>query len=58
MLGNNSCGSHALFGGKTDDNTLELEVLLYDGTVLTVGATDEEELAAMVAGSDRRAARP
>jgi FAD/FMN-containing dehydrogenase/Fe-S oxidoreductase len=55
MLGNNSCGSHALFGGKTDDNTLELEVLLYDGTVLTVGATSEAELAAIVAGKDRRA---
>ena len=39
MLGNNSCGSHALYGGKTDDNTLELEVLLYDGTILTVGPT-------------------
>ena len=55
MLGNNSCGSHALFGGKTDDNTLELEVLLYDGTVLTVGATDEEQVSRILAGNDRRA---
>ncbi|MFN2975579.1 FAD-binding and (Fe-S)-binding domain-containing protein [Terriglobus aquaticus] len=55
MLGNNSCGSHALFGGKTDDNTLELEVLLYDGTILTAGETNEAELARILAGRDRRA---
>ena len=54
MLGNNSCGSHALFGGKTDDNTLELEVLLYDGTILTVGATSEEELTRAIAEGGRR----
>ncbi len=56
MLGNNSCGSHALFGGKTDDNTLELEVLLYDGTILTVGPTSEDELERIVAGGGRRGA--
>ncbi len=54
MLGNNSCGSHALYGGKTDDNTLELEVLLYDGTILTVGPTSEEELQAIIAEGGRR----
>lgn len=54
MLGNNSCGSHALFGGKTDDNTLEMEVLLYDGTVMTVGATPDAELHAIVAEGGRR----
>lgn len=55
MLGNNSCGSHALFGGKTDDNTLELEVLLYDGTILTVGATTEAQLTQLASGNDRAA---
>ncbi|WP_419806369.1 FAD-binding and (Fe-S)-binding domain-containing protein [Terriglobus sp.] len=54
MLGNNSCGSHALFGGKTDDNTLELEILLYDGTILTVGATSEAELSSIIAAGGRR----
>ena len=54
MLGNNSCGSHALIGGKTDDNTLELEVLLYDGTILTVGPTTDEELGAIIAEGGRR----
>lgn len=54
MLGNNSCGSHALIGGKTDDNTLELEVLLYDGTILTVGPTSEEELQRIFAEGGRR----
>lgn len=55
MLGNNSCGSHALIGGKTDDNTLELEVLLYDGTILTVGPTGDEELQDILAEGGRRA---
>ena len=54
MIGNNSCGSHALYGGKTDDNTLELEVLLYDGTILTVGPTSDEELHTIIAAGGRR----
>ncbi len=54
MIGNNSCGSHALLGGKTCDNTLELEVLLYDGTILTVGPTSPEDLQAIVAAGGRR----
>ncbi|ADV81887.1 FAD-binding and (Fe-S)-binding domain-containing protein [Terriglobus saanensis] len=53
MIGNNSCGSHALMGGKTDDNTLELEVLLYDGTILTVGETSEAQLAQKIAAGGR-----
>ncbi len=55
MIGNNSCGSHALMGGKTDDNTLELEVLLYDGTILTVGSTSEIELRDIRVAGGRRA---
>src|SRR5467141_2135099 len=43
MIGNNSCGTHSLLGGKTVDNVEELRVLLYDGTQLTVGATSDEE---------------
>ena len=44
MIGNNSCGTHSLLGGKTVDNVEELRILLYDGTQITVGATPDEEL--------------
>ena len=37
MIGNNSCGAHAQMSGKTDNNVEELEILLYDGTRMTVG---------------------
>src|SRR5436309_13320997 len=37
MIGNNSCGAHAQMSGKTDNNIEELDVLLYDGTRMTVG---------------------
>jgi FAD/FMN-containing dehydrogenase/Fe-S oxidoreductase len=53
MIGNNSCGVHALMGGKTVDNILSLDLLLYDGTRLTVGPTTEEELAANIAAGGR-----
>ena len=49
MIGNNSCGTHSLLAGKTVDNVEELRVLLYDGTELTVGATSDAELEAIVA---------
>ena len=44
MIGNNSCGTHSLLGGKTVDNVEELRVLLYDGTIMTVGPTGDAEL--------------
>src|SRR6202044_3082281 len=44
MIGNNSCGVHALMGGKTVDNILSLDLLLYDGTRLSVGPTTEAEI--------------
>jgi FAD/FMN-containing dehydrogenase/Fe-S oxidoreductase len=44
MIGNNSCGPHSVMGGETVENVLELEVLTYDGTRLTVGRTDEVRL--------------
>ncbi len=53
MIGNNSCGVHALMGGKTVDNIHSLDVLLYDGTRMTVGATTDEELAAKIAAGGR-----
>jgi FAD/FMN-containing dehydrogenase len=54
MIGNNSCGTHSLLGGKTVDNIESMEVLLYDGTRLHVGPTSEEELAQIIADGGRR----
>ncbi len=53
MIGNNSCGVHALMGGKTVDNIHSLDILLYDGTRLTIGATSEEELSQKIAAGGR-----
>jgi FAD/FMN-containing dehydrogenase/Fe-S oxidoreductase len=36
MIGNNSCGTHSMMAGRTSDNVEALDVLLYDGTRLTV----------------------
>ena len=54
MIGNNSCGTHSLLGGKTVDNVEELRLLLYDGTQMTVGATPEGDLDAIVQQGGRR----
>ena len=53
MIGNNSCGIHALMGGKTVDNIRSLDILLYDGTRMTVGPTNETELAFHIAAGGR-----
>ncbi|HEX4028852.1 MAG TPA: FAD-binding and (Fe-S)-binding domain-containing protein [Terracidiphilus sp.] len=44
MIGNNSCGVHGLLGGKVVDNVESLDVILYDGTRLTVGPTSTDQL--------------
>ena len=54
MIGNNSCGVHALMGGKTVDNIDSMRVLLYEGTILEVGATSEVELDTIIAAGGRR----
>jgi FAD/FMN-containing dehydrogenase/Fe-S oxidoreductase len=54
MIGNNSCGTHGLIGGLTSDNIESLDILLYDGTRMTVGPTSEEELEAIIAAGGRR----
>ncbi|MBV8452597.1 MAG: FAD-binding oxidoreductase, partial [Deltaproteobacteria bacterium] len=41
MIGNNSCGAHSAAYGKTVDNLLSLDVLLYDGTRLGLGGGGE-----------------
>jgi FAD/FMN-containing dehydrogenase/Fe-S oxidoreductase len=54
MIGNNSCGTHSLLGGKTVDNVEELKILLYDGTEITVGLNSDAELDAIVREGGRR----
>ncbi len=54
MIGNNSCGVHSVLAGRTADNVRELEVLTYDGLRMRVGATSDEELAAIAAAGGRR----
>jgi FAD/FMN-containing dehydrogenase/Fe-S oxidoreductase len=55
MIGNNSCGTHSLLGGKTVDNVEELRILLADGTQMTVGATTEPEFQEIIRAGGRRA---
>jgi FAD/FMN-containing dehydrogenase/Fe-S oxidoreductase len=44
MIGNNSCGVHSVYSGKTEDNIYEMDVLIYRGLRLRVGKTNEQEL--------------
>jgi FAD/FMN-containing dehydrogenase/Fe-S oxidoreductase len=53
MIGNNSCGVHSQMAGKTVDNVLELEILLYDGTRMKVGVTSEAALKEKIAAGGR-----
>ncbi len=54
MIGNNSCGAHSVLGGKTSENIDELDILLYDGTRMTVGATNESELKDIIQAGGRK----
>nr|BBH86567.1 dimethylmenaquinone methyltransferase [Thermosporothrix sp. COM3] len=54
MIGNNSCGVHALMAGKTADNVEELEILTYDGIRMRVGKTEDDELERLIQTTDRR----
>jgi FAD/FMN-containing dehydrogenase/Fe-S oxidoreductase len=55
MIGNNSCGATAQRTGKVVDNVVSLDVVLPDGTRLTVGRTSDEEYAEIVRAGGRRA---
>ena len=55
MIGNNSCGTHSLLGGKTVDNVEELRILLYDGTQMTVGATTRDDVERILRQGGREA---
>ncbi len=54
MIGNNSCGPHSVLGGKTSENIEELDILLYDGTRMTVGATSESDLKRIIKAGGRK----
>jgi FAD/FMN-containing dehydrogenase/Fe-S oxidoreductase len=54
MIGNNSCGTHSLLGGKTVDNVEELTILLYDGTQMKVSATSDAEIDSIIQAGGRR----
>ncbi len=56
MIGNNSCGVHAVMAGRTSDNVVSLEILTYDGERMTVGATSDDELSPIIAAGGRRGA--
>src|SRR5208337_2462752 len=53
MIGNNSCGTHGLMAGKVVDNIESLDLVLYDGTRMTVGRTSPAELEALINGGGR-----
>jgi FAD/FMN-containing dehydrogenase/Fe-S oxidoreductase len=54
MIGNNSCGVHALMSGKTVDNIEELEIVTYDGVRMRVGPTSDDALESIIAAGGRR----
>src|SRR6202030_85660 len=54
MIGNTSCGAHSAAYGKTVDNVEAMEVVLYDGTRMSLsGAMDTATLDAAIARGGR-----
>jgi FAD/FMN-containing dehydrogenase/Fe-S oxidoreductase len=54
MIGNNSCGTHSIMAGVTADNVESLDVLLYDGTRLTLpSSVSDDELERTIAAGGR-----
>jgi FAD/FMN-containing dehydrogenase/Fe-S oxidoreductase len=53
MIGNNSCGVHGLLGGKVADNVESLDIVLYDGTRMTVGRTTPDQLDGIIRAGGR-----
>jgi len=54
MIGNNSCGVHALMAGKTVDNIEALKILTYDGEQMTVGAATDAEVDRIIRQGGRK----
>jgi FAD/FMN-containing dehydrogenase/Fe-S oxidoreductase len=53
MIGNNSCGVHGLMAGKVVDNVESLDLILYDGTLMSVGRTAPASLEALIRSGGR-----
>jgi FAD/FMN-containing dehydrogenase/Fe-S oxidoreductase len=54
MIGNNSCGTHSILAGVTADNIEALDVLLYDGTRMTLpSSVSDSELEHLIAQGGR-----
>jgi FAD/FMN-containing dehydrogenase/Fe-S oxidoreductase len=53
MIGNNSCGVHGLMAGKVVDNVESLDIVLYDGTLMTVGLTAPAQLESLIRSGGR-----
>ena len=54
MIGNNSCGTHSVMAGKTEENVIDLDILTYDGQRLRVGATSDEDYQRIIREGGRR----
>ena len=60
MIGNNSCGIHSVLsvkrgkGARTSDNLHSMRVMTYDGEIMNVGKTSEEELNNIISAGGRR----
>lgn len=55
MIGNNSCGVHSVYAGKTAENVEELEILTYQGLRIRVGKTSDEMLQQKINGGSPEA---
>jgi FAD/FMN-containing dehydrogenase/Fe-S oxidoreductase len=60
MIGNNSCGIHSVLavkrgkGARTSDNLHSMRILTYDGLIMEVGPTTEEELDKIISEGGRK----
>jgi FAD/FMN-containing dehydrogenase/Fe-S oxidoreductase len=55
MIGNDSCGTHSVFTGRTSHNVRELDVLTADGSRMRARSLDERALASECAAGGRPA---
>ena len=55
MIGNNSCGTHSVMAGKTEENVIDMDILTYDGVRMRVGATSDDEFHRVTRAGGRQA---
>ena len=48
MIGNNSCGAHSQYAGRTDQQVEELDILTYRGERMRVGRTSDVDLEQLI----------